>query len=102
MSTEQIEKALGALAANLGVAAKELWGVFVREYLVRGAVQILIGLFFLGLYLTLDIPVAHWSSWRALFLVPVMAYAASGLRLVLNPAYHALTNISQVVAALKD
>lgn len=102
MNTEDIQKALGGLADNLGIAVKELWKVYVREYLVRGAIQLLIAGFIVFIYFALTIPLSNWDAWKNLLLIPALIYSASGLRLVLNPAYHALQNISQAVLSFKE
>lgn len=92
-----IEEALKSFADTIGVATSGIWNIFVREYLVRGAVQLMITSVFLLLYFNLKVPVPYWELWSQLLLLPAVGFASVGLRLVLNPGYHAINELSSVV-----
>lgn len=94
----QVLEAINGAAKLLGVAAVELWGIFVRQYVVRGlnelftAVILLVASFFLfpviGLWILVPIGAAI-----------VLVYGA--ISYLGNPKYYALEDISERVRSYK-
>ena len=102
MKTEEIVALLQPIADAIGVAASELWKLYYREYLVKGVVQIFIGLFFVMLYFTLNLPLANWIFIRLVLLPFVVYFIASGIRYALNPGFYAVENLMDKLQTVKQ
>lgn len=83
----QIAEAINAAAKLLGVAAVELWGIFVRQYVVRGANEAFTAIVLVVASYFLYPVIGLW------ILVPL----AGALALLGNPKYYALEDISEKV-----
>lgn len=95
---KSIQAGLEALAKGLGVAAIELWSIFVRQYVVKGLTELFTGLVLVGAGVFLATLVGYWS---------IIAFAASlpffyGTILLLgNPKYYAITDITTKIKEIK-
>jgi hypothetical protein len=95
---ETVKAGLEALAKGLGVAAIELWSIFVRQYIVKGVTELFTALVLVGSGIFLANLVGYWS---------IVAFAASlpffyGTILLLgNPKYYAITDITTKINEIK-
>jgi hypothetical protein len=95
---ESVQAGLEALAKGLGVAAIELWSIFVRQYVVKGLTELFTGLVIVGFGVFLATVFGYWS---------LIAFAASlpffyGTILLLgNPKYYAITDITAKINEIK-
>lgn len=93
-----IQLGIEAIAKGLGVAAVELWSIFVRQYVVKGVTQLFTALVLVGSGIFLIHLVAYWS---------IIAFAAAlpfcyGTILLLgNPKYYAIQDITSKINELK-
>jgi hypothetical protein len=94
----QVSEAINAVAKLLGVAAVELWGIFVRQYIVRGAQE---------LFTAFVLVVASYFLWPLIglwILVPLagaLALCYGSIALLGNPKYYALNDISNRVRSFQ-
>lgn len=94
----QVSEAINGAAKLLGVAAVELWGIFVRQYVVRGlnelftAIVLCVASFFLY-------PVI--GLWILVPLAGALALSYGAISLLGNPKYFALEDISEKVRGYK-
>lgn len=85
-----VSEAIGAIAKALGVAAVELWSIFVRQYLVKGITEA-----FTGVVLC----IAAWflfpyiSLWALVPLALALVFFYGAIQLIGNPKYYALDDI---------
>lgn len=100
---ETIEKDIAGLlqplADGLKVAVGELWGIFVRQFVVKGiselftAVVLCTGAYYLQ-------PHIEYLALIPVVLAVVLVYDA--INLLGNPKYYALNDITKKVQKLKD
>lgn len=94
-----INEAVDAIAKGLGVAAKELWTIFVRQYFVRGITEA-----FTGIVLC----VASYFLWPFIglwILVPLsiaLLFFYGAIMLMGNPKYYALEDITGKIQDFKN
>lgn len=96
---ESVSKAVAAIAKGIGVAAGELWGIFVRQYFVRGITEAFTGAVlsvasyflypFIGLWILAPLLVALGFFYGAILLIG-------------NPKYYALADITKRIQELKN
>lgn len=95
----EAKKIIDSLAKGLGVAATELWGIFVRQYVVRGlnelftALVLFVAAWFLKDYLS------FWALAPVAFGIGLIYGAINYLG---NPKYFALNDIVERVKDFKD
>lgn len=93
-----VKAGLEALAKGLGVAAIELWSIFVRQYVVKGVTELFTAAVFIGSGIFLSSLVGYWS---------IVAFAAAlpfcygAIQLLLNPKYYAITDITTKIKEIK-
>lgn len=93
-----VRAGIEALAKGLGVAAIELWSIFVRQYVVKGLTELFTAIVLVGSGLFLWHIVGYWS---------LIAFAASlpffygTIMLLGNPKYYAITDITEKINELK-
>jgi len=88
---QSILAGINAVAKGLGVAAVELWGIFVRQYFVKGLTEaftaVSLGIFAWALHGTI--------GWWALIPATVAHMFAYGAIMLLgNPKYYAIEDIA--------
>lgn len=83
------------LGENLGVATKEVWKIFVRQYLVRGLSELLVAAtgFILAYYLHTAGGLPYQVGSAVLSLASIL-YIKSAIPLIFNPGYYAAGNIA--------
>lgn len=96
---DSVSEAVSAIAKGIGVAATELWSIFVRQYLVRGLAEALTGVVLcvasvflaktIGLYVLIPLSVALVFFYGALLMAG-------------NPKYYALEDISKRIKDFKS
>lgn len=95
---ESIKAGIEALAKGLGVAAVELWSIFVRQYVVKGLTELFTGLLLVGVGILLATLVGYWSLIAFGLAVPFF-YAT--ILLLGNPKYYAINDITKKINELK-
>lgn len=93
-----VEKGVEALAKGLGVAAIELWSIFVRQYIVKGLTQLLTGIIFLGVGIFLSFNVGYYSIIPMVISIP---FFYGTIMLLVNPKYYAITDITNKIKEIK-
>lgn len=95
----QAKQVIDSLAKGLGVAATELWTIFVRQYIVRGANELFTALvLFVGSYF-LSGYVGLWA------LIPTaigIGFVYGAISYLGNPKYYALEDIVKRIQDLKN
>jgi hypothetical protein len=95
---ETIKASVEAIAKGLGVAAVELWAIFVRQYVVKGLTELFTALVLVGSGVFLIHLVDYWS------LVPMAAslpFFYGTILLLGNPKYGAIQDITRKIKELK-
>lgn len=91
---DSVVDAVNGIAKVIGVAATELWGIFVRQYLVRGLTEAFTGIVLVVasvfLYGTIGL-------WVLIPLAVALAFFYGSILLIGNPKYYALEDISNRV-----
>jgi len=96
---ESVQKAIGAIAKGIGVAATELWTIFVRQYVVRGLSELFTAFVLYGAAFFLRESVGLWA------LIPAgigMAFTYGAIAYLGNPKYYALADITKRIQEFKD
>ena len=95
----EAKKIIDSLAKGLGVAAGELWGIFIRQYVVKGISEA-----FTALVLFIGAAVLfQFVGWFALIPVAVgigLVYGA--INYLGNPKYYALNDIVKRIKGFKE
>lgn len=90
----RISEAIESISKSVGVAATELWKVFVRQYIVRGISELFTaGILFTAGYLL-------WPAIRYFALIPIsvgILFVYGAIVFLGNPTYYALTDVSERV-----
>lgn len=93
-----IKSGVEAIAKGLGVAAVELWSIFVRQYFVKGVTE---------LFTAISLSAFAWAlhgkiGWWALLPTAVAHFFLYGAILLLgNPKYYAIQDITRKIKELK-
>jgi hypothetical protein len=94
-----VSKALGTIAKGLGVAAGELWGIFVRQYLVRGIAEAFTSIVLIVASLILW----QFISWFVLIpIVGALVFAYGAILYLGNPKYYAILDITRRIKSVKE
>lgn len=93
---DNISKAIEAIAKGIGIAAVELWSIFVRQWFVKG-----MALGFTGLVLVATSAFLYQfiGLWGLIPVIPAITLFYSTIMLMGNPKYYALNDITE---RLKD
>jgi len=96
---ESVKSAIESIAKGIGVAATELWTIFVRQYVVRGLSELFTAVIFYGLTAFL----AQYIGFYALipFIIGV-AFTYGAIAYLGNPKYYALADITKRIQQFKD
>lgn len=96
---EKVLKALEPLAKGLKVAVSELWGIFVRQYVVKGISELFTAVLLgIGAYMLKDS--IHYWALAPLVIDIYLIYDV--INLLGNPQYFALEDISKKVRDIKN
>lgn len=93
-----IKAGIEAIAKGLGVAAVELWSIFVRQYVVKGLTELFTALVLVGSGVFLIHLVAYWS------LIPLglsLPFFYGTIMALGNPKYWAIQDITRKIRELK-
>lgn len=91
-----LKKGLESLAKGIGVAATELWIIFVRQYLVKGIAMLFTAILFLIVAWFL------WKIWPLVTILPIggaIALMYASIMYIGNPRYYALNDLTQKLDA---
>lgn len=93
-----IKEGVEAISKGLGVAAVELWSIFVRQYIVKGATEL-----FTAISLSVFAFVLHNTiKWWALIPTAIAhLFFYGAIKLLGNPKYYAIQDITRKIKALK-
>src|SRR5688572_23621869 len=93
-----IRSGVEAIAKGLGVAAVELWSIFVRQYVVKGLTDLFTALVLIGGGVFLATQAGYWA------LIPLAAalpFCYGTIMLLGNPKYYAIQDITKKIKELK-
>lgn len=93
-----IKEGVEAIAKAMGVAAVELWTIFVRQYVVKGITEVFTALVLIGTGAFLATKVGYWA------LIPLAAalpFCYGAILLLGNPKYYAIQDITDKIKELK-
>lgn len=93
-----IKAGVEALAKGLGVAAIELWSIFVRQYIVKGLTQLFTGLVIVGIGILLTSVIGYWSL--IVFGLSLPCFYGT-IMLLGNPKYWAISDITKKIKEIK-
>lgn len=96
---ESVRSAIEAIAKGIGVAATELWTIFVRQYVVRGVSELFTAVVLYGAAYFLKDTVGLFA------LIPAavgMAFTYGAIAYLGNPKYYALADITKRIQEFKD
>lgn len=95
----QINEVISALAKGLGVAATELWSIFVRQYLVRGVTEA-----FTGIVLCIASYFLYGAIglWILIPLAVALVFFYASILLIGNPKYYAIEDITGKIKDFKE
>ena len=96
---ESVQKAIGAIAKGIGVAATELWTIFVRQYIVRGLSELFTAVVLYGAAYFLKDTVGLFALTPA---AVGMAFTYGAIAYLGNPKYYALADITKRIQEFKD
>lgn len=94
----QAKQVIDSLAKGLGVAATELWKIYVRQYIVKGANELFTAIVFFAMAAILWQFVQFWA------LIPVVVgicFVYGAISCLGNPEYYALNDIVNKVKDFK-
>lgn len=95
---ESIKAGVEAIAKAMGVAAVELWSIFVRQYIVKGLTELFTALVLVGAGIFIATQAGYWS------LIPLAAalpFCYGTIMLLGNPKYYAINDITKKINELK-
>lgn len=95
---ETIKAGVEAIAKAMGVAAVELWSIFVRQYVVKGITEVFTALVLIGAGVHIAFVFGYWS------LIPfglALPFCYGAIMLLGNPKYYAIQDITKKIKELK-
>lgn len=93
-----IKEGVEAIAKGLGVAAVELWSIFVRQYVVKGVTEVFTALVLIGAGIFLAY---HIDWWALIPLTLALPFCYGAILLLGNPKYYAIQDITNKIKELK-
>ena len=93
-----IKAGVEAIAKGLGVAAVELWSIFVRQYVVKGLTELFTALVLIGGGVFLAYQAGYWALIPFAFALP---FCYGTIMLLGNPKYYAIQDITDKINELK-
>jgi hypothetical protein len=95
---DSIKAGVEAIAKAMGVAAVELWEIFVRQYVVKGLTEVFTAFVLIGAGVFIATQFGYWS------LIPLTAalpFCYGAIMLLGNPKYYAINDITKKINELK-
>lgn len=96
---ESVKDGINAIAKGIGVAATELWTIFVRQYVVKGLSELFTAAILYGSAFFLSGVIGLWALIPAGFGV---AFTYGAIAYLGNPKYYALADITKRIQDFKD
>lgn len=93
-----IRSGVEAIAKAMGVAAAELWAIFVRQYIVRGITEVFTALVLIGVGVFLAYHAGYYSLIAFGLALP---FCYGAIMLLGNPKYYAINDITNKIKKLK-
>lgn len=93
-----IKAGIEAVAKGLGVAAIELWSIFVRQYVVKGITELFTALVFIGAGIFLSTKIHYYA------LIPfglALPFCYGAILSLGNPKYYAIQDITRKIKEVK-
>lgn len=94
-----VRAAVEAIAKGIGVAATELWTIFVRQYIVRGLSEAFTAVVLGTTAFFLREAIGYWAFIPASV---AMLFAYGAIAYLGNPKYYALADITKRIQDFKD
>lgn len=95
---ESIKAGVEAIAKAMGVAAVELWSIFVRQYIVKGITEVFTALVLIGAGVFMAFQVGYWALIPFALALP---FCYGSIMLLGNPKYYAINDITKKIKELK-
>lgn len=95
---DSIKAGVEAIAKAMGVAAVELWSIFVRQYVVKGITEVFTALVLIGAGVFLAYQAGYWAL---IPLVAALPFCYGSIMLLGNPKYYAINDITKKIKELK-
>ncbi len=95
---DSIKAGIEAIAKAMGVAAVELWEIFVRQYVVKGITEVFTALVLIGAGVFIATQFQYWA------LIPfglALPFCYGAIMLLGNPRYYAINDITKKIKELK-
>lgn len=96
---ESVRGAIEAIAKGIGVAATELWTIFVRQYVVRGLSEAFTAVVLGAVAFSLKDAIGYWAFIPA---GVAMLFAYGAIAYLGNPKYYALADITKRIQDFKN
>lgn len=93
-----IKAGVEAIAKGLGVAAVELWSIFVRQYVVKGITEVFTALVLIGAGVFIAFQAGYWALIPLTLALP---FCYGAIMLLGNPKYYAINDITKKINELK-
>jgi hypothetical protein len=93
-----IKAGVEAIAKAMGVAAVELWSIFVRQYIVKGITEVFTALVLIGVGVFLAKVAGYWAFVPLALALP---FCYGAIMLLGNPKYYAINDITKKIKELK-
>lgn len=93
-----IKAGVEAIAKAMGVAAVELWSIFVRQYVVKGITEVFTALVLIGGGIFLATQAGYWALIPFTLALP---FCYGAILLLGNPKYYAINDITKKIKELK-
>lgn len=95
---ESIKAGVEAIAKAMGVAAVELWSIFVRQYVVKGITEVFTAVVLIGAGIFIAYQVGYWALIPFALSLP---FCYGAIMLLGNPKYYAINDITKKIKELK-
>lgn len=95
---DSIKAGVEAIAKAMGVAAIELWGIFVRQYVVKGVTEVFTALVLIGAGVFIAFQAGYWALIPLALALP---FCYGAIMLLGNPKYYAIDDITKKIKELK-
>lgn len=93
-----IKAGVEAIAKAMGVAAVELWSIFVRQYVVKGITEVFTALVLIGAGVFIAFQAGYWALIPLALALP---FCYGSIMLLGNPKYYAINDITKKIKELK-
>lgn len=95
---DSIKAGVEAIAKAMGVAAVELWSIFVRQYVVKGITEVFTALVLIGAGVFIAFQAGYWALIPLTLALP---FCYGAIMLLGNPKYYAIDDITKKINELK-